>query len=573
MNKALVIGSDSRGFLAVSRSLGRKGIAVHAARTPDRGLKPIAYSSRYIEKEIYLPSLTEGVCVWRDSLLQHLMREPYDLVIPCTDGAVYATIQSRVGLSQFSRLAIPNPEGEIFFDKPSSARLAAELGVPVPTEKPIEDASEAAQIAHQFGLPFILKPVSSVSEANPGLRRKVGIARTVEQAEDYVRRNLPFGGLIAQRIFTGSGVGVEVLCKEGTVQFAFQHERLHESRLGGASSYRESSNLNPDLFNAVRQLIQATKYNGLAMFEFIFDKSGKKWVFLECNARVWGSLPLAIESGADFPYRLFQQEVHGEQNVIADYRVGVRSKNLSLEVAWLSERFQGRNRLASESWKLASTLGVIFETVLGKTRNDCLVRDDPLPGLLEIFRTLFRPFHMILRQLRSLPERFRAAGNFLKSKQRIRKLVPNAKTILFVCKGNICRSPFAHRYLDGRLTEKLAVRSVGYFPKQGRSSPYDAVTVANHFEVDLSLHKSQVASEGILAWADIVFVFDNENWQAIVERYPGSRKKVVMLGATLGVLDATIRDPYGKTPKDFEVCYSKIRDAVSRLPLSELQVT
>ena len=56
------------------------------------------------------------------------------------------------------------------------------------------------------------------------------------------------------------------------------------------------------------------------------------------------------------------------------------------------------------------------------------------------------------------------------------------KIILFVCTGNICRSPMAHYYMQKRvndlnLEEKYAIDSAGTFAVTGEKSTNNAIEV------------------------------------------------------------------------------------------------
>ena len=50
------------------------------------------------------------------------------------------------------------------------------------------------------------------------------------------------------------------------------------------------------------------------MFEFRVDNGSGAWALLEVNARPWGSLPLPVALGADFPYRWYRLLVEGDRN-------------------------------------------------------------------------------------------------------------------------------------------------------------------------------------------------------------------------------------------------------------------
>jgi hypothetical protein len=78
--KVLVIGDDTRSFLVIVRSLGRRGITVHAAPT---NFRSPALRSRYISAIHYLPPWTGDDAGWLSAIEGLLRAERYDLVIPC----------------------------------------------------------------------------------------------------------------------------------------------------------------------------------------------------------------------------------------------------------------------------------------------------------------------------------------------------------------------------------------------------------------------------------------------------------------------------------------------------------
>ena len=80
--KALVIGDDTRSFLATVRSLGRKGIEVHAAPF---NLRAPALSSKYIRRVHLLPYYLDGGADWLAALQKLMLAEHFDIVIPCEE--------------------------------------------------------------------------------------------------------------------------------------------------------------------------------------------------------------------------------------------------------------------------------------------------------------------------------------------------------------------------------------------------------------------------------------------------------------------------------------------------------
>src|SRR5690606_10963377 len=115
---------------------------------------------------------------------------------------------------------------------------------------------------------------------------------------------------------------------------------------GGASAFRESVPLDPTLYDYAVRLMSALKWTGLAMVEFKVGKKGAR--LMEINERVWGSLPLAVHSGMDFPARLASLYLngHGASPPAPDtaYTIGLRSRNLELDVVWIATVLRGKRR-------------------------------------------------------------------------------------------------------------------------------------------------------------------------------------------------------------------------------------
>jgi protein-tyrosine phosphatase len=144
----------------------------------------------------------------------------------------------------------------------------------------------------------------------------------------------------------------------------------------------------------------------------------------------------------------------------------------------------------------------------------------------------------------------------------------DARSVLFVCHGNICRSPFAELYarklLAAGADPPLRVRSTGYFPRSGRSSPAEAVAAAQEFGVTLAGHRSSVITQSMVDEADLIFVFDQDNVWQLTRRFPAARSRVFFAGI-LGCGPIEIADPYGTTAEQFRECYRNIARQIDAL--------
>ena len=147
-------------------------------------------------------------------------------------------------------------------------------------------------------------------------------------------------------------------------------------------------------------------------------------------------------------------------------------------------------------------------------------------------------------------------------------------TLVFVCKGNICRSPFAALYAARRLRELglegVVCRSAGYAPSQAPASPPHAVTAARAYQVDLSAHRPMPLPEyGDGAAAVVVMEAAHVD---ILASHGVPRERLVLLPhfaparvVGTGYRRDNIEDPFGQPLAAFERCYADTAAAVDGL--------
>jgi protein-tyrosine-phosphatase len=143
--------------------------------------------------------------------------------------------------------------------------------------------------------------------------------------------------------------------------------------------------------------------------------------------------------------------------------------------------------------------------------------------------------------------------------------------ILFVCTGNICRSPFAEGLLNLVVREKgfggIQADSAGLLALPGNAATAMAQRVAAEHEVDLSGHRAKAVSEALLTWCDLTLVMEKTHEQDLLASYPEARGKVLLLRhfARHGSRRRGIADPYGLQYDAYRFCFLDIHEAVTGL--------
>lgn len=554
----LVLGHDTRAFLSVVRSLGRAGIEVHVGWFE---VGEPALSSRYIAEAHRIPEYRPDESEWKGVLAELMCRERFDLVIPCDDQRALPLAEHRDEFERCGRVWLPSPEAlAVLGDKFKTAELARSLGLPVPRQTIASERSQLLALRDEYLPPLILKPPTSYTVTDITERRLVRRADSWRAADLLLDEMLARGPVAVQEFCPGTGVGVELLVSNGRPLLAFQHVRLHEPLHGGGSSYRRGVPVSPELLDASVKLLGALDYTGVAMVEFKRDSATGRWVLLEVNARFWGSLPLALASGADFPLALFRLLVEGRTDGGDGYRVGLSARNLRADARWHMTNLRADRSdptLNTRAWR-----GVALETcsnvVCGRERTDTFTLDDPAPGVAEL-----------AQMGRSAGRRAASRVHAPVSRRRRRRLQAAARTdlrraarVLFVCKGNIGRSPFAAALAGRMLGDEREFLSAGLL-RSGRRSPADAVVAAAAWDVDLTAHRSRVVSAELVRSSDAIFVFDRTNHSRMAALFPEARDRLHFIGALEAHGGLHVPDPWGRGPEAYATAYRRIAETLT----------
>jgi predicted ATP-grasp superfamily ATP-dependent carboligase len=383
----LVTDAGRGSAVAFIRSLGRRGLDVTAA---DARRWSAGWRSRYTTDRLIYPDPAKDADGAVDAILAAAGRSRIDLVIPITDEIGLPLSAARQRFEGVATLALPEPDAlAVAHDKARTLELARRVGVPAPPTVAIETADHAVAVVADLGWPVVIKPQTSREHRDGGTVDAFEVSYAADDATLRARVEALHGrtGVLLQRWQPGEGHGVELLTYRGRVLAAFQHRRIREVPVtGGASSLRESVALDPLLLDYATRLLAELAWTGLAMVEFRLTASGPE--LMEINGRVWGSLPLAVRSGMDFPARLADLLLDGppapSTPPATDYRVGVRARNLRLDLAWIAAVAAGLRRHRELPWpgrvRAAQAALSLLDPRIG---DDLLARDDMGPGLAQ----------------------------------------------------------------------------------------------------------------------------------------------------------------------------------------------
>lgn len=521
--RVLLLGDDLRAFLALARSLGRRGVEVHAA--PSDFSSP-ALKSRYIAAAHRLPPYPLDPGAWESALARLIADHDFAKVVPTSDSGLFMLRHHAAALGR-DRIGIANEAAlEIFSDKANTRALAARHGVKVAEGRLLGGGEDARDLAGALGLPLVLKPRASYALGDIATKRSARVVRDLTELDRQLRSGA-WDGCVAESFFPGVGVGLSVLAREGRILFAYQHRRLHESSETGASTKRVSEPADPALLAAARPLAESARLDGVAMFEFRVDRGSGRHILLEVNPRFWGSLPLAVAAGADFPSLWWDCAVHGRETE-GRYEAGVLKSDITGEYDRVVDRFEesrGLGRLRSAAAGLAS----IALLVRARERADSWAADDPEPWTEER-RAL------AARARRALRKRLPGRGRRQRSRFEdvVRRIAVKAEgrplRLTLVGRDNVCRSAFGERFLRLRLAGlPVELVSAGYEPKRGAPPNASAVAAAAQLGVDLAGHRSEAISPGRIERSDALILLDDDIEWRLRQMAPDFDAEVIAL--------------------------------------------
>lgn len=576
----IVTDGNERSALAVTRSLGQRGTSVYVgAETSDS----LAGGSKYCTQSFVYPPPWSHPEDYVACLCEAMRRWNATVLFPMTDIAVELMGEHKERLAQPFILPIPSlGQYQKLSDKYQLTAWAKQQGIPIPETLFVPDGVVANVSERITKWPVVVKPGRSLLKVD-GTWKKTTVLYAHDQHE-LVRLYhevwyLKWPSLLQDRI-SGEGQGVFGLFDHGEPRALFAHRRLREKPpSGGVSVLRESISLPQPMTDYAVRVAQSAGWHGVAMVEFKVDRQSQIPYLMEVNGRFWGSLQLAIDAGVDFPWLLYQLATTGSiTDDLHPYRTGVRSRwwlgdvdHLLLRL-WKSDSELNLPPGSPSRWK---TVWKFLSIVDPNTRSEVFRLSDPKPGVHELVaysRPLIRKIgaslnsrlrNLYMRLVRALWKAGLAVGiHRMVLKSRFPRQV---ECVLVLCKGNICRSPFAAWWLQARVSEQnvpLEIASAGLDTTPGKEAYPLATITSRDYGIDLERHRTTSVSAELVRKADVILVMELVHIRQLLARFPDAGRKTFLLGHFAQERPLTdIQDPYGGTPEEFTRCYSFLSTA------------
>ena len=140
------------------------------------------------------------------------------------------------------------------------------------------------------------------------------------------------------------------------------------------------------------------------------------------------------------------------------------------------------------------------------------------------------------------------------------------KTVLFVCTGNICRSPMAEGLMKDLVADRkdLRVISAGVHAQQGAAASIDAVTALRDEGIDLRSFRSQPVTEKLLSQCTHVFTMTQDHKRLLELLFPEHESKIQLLGEFTH-RGGDVPDPIGQGLLTYKRCRDFIKSSLAQI--------
>ena len=119
--------------------------------------------------------------------------------------------------------------------------------------------------------------------------------------------------------------------------------------------------------------------------------------------------------------------------------------------------------------------------------------------------------------------------------------------LLFICTGNICRSPMAEGLapsIGEEYQHEIETKSAGTLGLIDYPADPKAIEVVKERKIDISNHRSSEITPETILWADYILVMERKHASYVRSNFPDGSDKVLELGS-FGSF-AEISDPVGR---------------------------
>lgn len=335
MRILIVEDGQSRGALAAARALGAAGHEVGLGG-PRRGC---ASYSRWCDRYHKIMNARHSIDAFVAGVSKAVTKEHYDAILPAGDPELLALSLNRDRLGA----DLPYPPHDVVvtaMDKKRLCDVAIAAGLSVPSTYSFDDYRW-----EELGPPYIVKPRLRFGRGKIDGITSLDVRITMDR--DGVRKRaaeLEAAGTEALVQERRDGTLLAYACVRHPARGVIVRSLQIASHVWppgrGVSTRAETILIEEHLAEQIDGLLARLGWEGIAQLQFIRDRSGDHLVDL--NARLYGSIALAIHAGANLPVAWMDPDGSTE----TDAAPGVRYQWLEGDMKCALKQSSGRTRAA-----------------------------------------------------------------------------------------------------------------------------------------------------------------------------------------------------------------------------------
>jgi len=307
----LVLAADQKQAIPVVQSLGKRGIAI-ACLSPNPNAP--AFYSRYCTEKIHFAN-TSNRQAYADFLKRLVKTGKYRLLLPCSDHSTFIVSEHRQDISPYTQVFLSSHQMvSTVSSKVKLMKFASRHHITVPKSFFISDLSDLEEGRFHLDFPVVIK-----RDITSGAKHLRYAATKNELISGFHKLYLPNETIVVQQYIKGKEKLFYAVCDKGEVIAYFMMEATRTHPPTGGTPAKAFSIKDPELKDFAFNIIQATQWTGMVGLDFKQEHESKEYYLLDFNPRFGGTTMLAVKSGVDFPYLLYELAVEGKKTYVSEY--------------------------------------------------------------------------------------------------------------------------------------------------------------------------------------------------------------------------------------------------------------